>query len=237
MNINIERLLADKERELEVYISGLNDPRLRELLSDLAAIRRTNALAVNSEQGAPAQVAPLKVTTSPVVNQNGHQPPTATLTQGDAVVEILRKAGRPLHINDIAKEMPSFGLNPKKQNLVSIIVKDRKDRFTKKGGNVFALRPGYVSSQPSPTNGSSPFARAGFSLIGSVMALLPQLHAEFSQPVVYNMLRERHPEVAEHIQKASVATTLTKLAERGLIEVTDKGFGSEPRKYKSRVRN
>lgn len=234
----IDLKLAQKERELEEYLSGLSDPTLRQILSDINALRRTKELVADTPDESPAPAASQKT------SQNGRPslPSQAgTLTIGDAVVSILKKAGHPKHVNDIMYELAAhFGLHPKnKASLTSLIRKDRQKRFTSKGGGMWDLRE-KQSTKPADkavadthsSNGASPFNRAGFSLIGSIKELLPHLSGEFSQPVVYNKLRERHPEVADRIQKASVATTLRKLQEDGLLEVTYQGYGSEPRRYR-----
>jgi|GEM_PF-4480373 len=228
----IEQILTHKERELEDYLARLEDPTLRQLLSDIASLKRAKELLASASPAAPSHAA----------GQNGHSPtsatPTTVISQGDATEEILRKAGKSLSVEDVLKEFSQYGMTPQRENLISALRKDRRKRFSVINGVV-----SFRGNQAPPSNGhsatslpnasTSALARMGFSLIGSIKELLPQLNGEFSQPIVYKMLRERNPEVASLIQKASVATTLRKLQEDGLIEVTYKGFGSEPRRYKT----
>lgn len=233
----IDLKLTQKERELEEYLSGLSDPTLRHILADINALRRAKELVADTPEESPAPAVTQKASRS---SRPSPMAQTGTLTIGDAVVSILEKAGHPVHVNDIMRELATrYALHPKnKASLTSLIRKDRQKRFTSKGGGAWDLRekrgtkPVDKAAAHARGNGASPFNRAGFSLIGSIKELLPHLSGEFSQPVVYNKLRERHPEVAEHIQKASVATTLRKLQEDGLLEVTYPGYGSEPRRYK-----
>jgi hypothetical protein len=220
----IEQILGHKERELEDYLARVDDPTLRQLLSDIATLRRAKELLANAPQGTPSQA----------TRQNGHHATVNIMSQGDATVELLNKAGHPLGVDDVLKEMPKFGLDVKKDNLISALRKDRKKRFSIIN-NVVSLRGAKGANSHSAANGGPALARMGFSLTGSIKELLPQLHGEFSQPIVYKLLRERHPEVAGLIQKASVATTLRKLQDLGLIEMTYKGYGSEPRRYKKKA--
>ncbi len=235
----IDRHIAEKERQLDEYLSSLNDPRLRQMLSDLSALRRTKEIVAGATIVTP--LPPVAPSASAV--RNGHSVPPGVVTQGDAVVEMMSTTERPMHINEIMQELElHYQIKPKnKQSLLSNIRKDRQNRFKSRGGGFWTLRDKHViqpASESAPTrsgNGVSPFARAGFSLVGAIKELLPHLHGEFSQPIVYNKLREKHPEVAEYIQKASVATTLRKLELDGLIEITYQGYGSEPRRYKRKA--
>lgn len=236
----LDQAISQKGKELEAYLARFDDPTLKQLLSDISALKRTRELVADMSYPIPTNQA----------NQNGSRIPAPTLSQGDAAVEILIKAGRPMHLDEILSVMPQYGLHPKKANLESNIRKDRRERFRNLGGNKFALQAehGTLSvkqaehgmssvNQPS-SNGNgkgTSLPSIGFSLIGSIKNLLPNLDGEFSQPVIYNTLRELHPEVAPHIQKASVAGTLRKLLDNGLIEVTHEGFGSDPKRYKRKV--
>lgn len=85
---------------------------------------------------------------------------------------------------------------------------------------------------PQPTSRKRNSLPKGFSLTESIIALLPEIEGEISQPVIYDKLVAKYPEVAPFIQRASIATTLGKLEGRGFLEVTDKGYGSQPRLYK-----
>lgn len=225
----IDQALTRKEQELEDYLTRIDDPQLRQLLSDISALRRTRVLIESTPQTAPSQSVH-----SQEPNQNGHSALSGSLTQGDATVLILQKAGHPMHLNDIIREMSNYGLKPKKSSLVSNLRKDRRNRFKSMGRNTFGLRDAKasISGKAKSNTGDSPLSRMGFSLIGSIKSLLPKLGSEFSQPIVFKMLKELYPNAAPHIQKASVATTLRKLADDGLLEVTYKGYGSEPRRYR-----
>ncbi|MDQ3686866.1 MAG: winged helix-turn-helix domain-containing protein [Acidobacteriota bacterium] len=229
----LDQTISQKERELDEYLARVDDPILRQLFSDISALRRTREIVAGMSRVMPAHSTP-----SHAASQNGHSSQVGALTQGDAAVEILRKAGRPMHLNEILKEVPRYGLNPKKTSFVSNLRKDRRQRFKIMGGNVFALIEGHNTHSPSAvkkpsTSGSgNKLTRMGFSLVGSIKEVLPTLNGEFSQPIVVNKLRERFPEAAPLIQKSSVSTTLRKLAESGLIEVTHQGIGSDPRRYR-----
>lgn len=58
--------------------------------------------------------------------------------------EVLAKAGRPLHISVILKQIQNqFGVSVDRESLVSALTKRvaRKDRFQRTGPNTFALLP------------------------------------------------------------------------------------------------
>jgi len=234
MNI-IEHTLSQKERELDEYLLNINDPHLRQLLSDITALRRVSGIIANmpQEQAAPLQTqgAPLQEATS----QNGHHAQTVSMSQGDATEDILRKAGHEVSIDEVMKELSRRGIKAKKDSFVATLRKDRKKRFRVIGGNAY-LRS---ASGKHPTSGANSnresLASLGFSLMGSIRELLPQIRGEFSQPVIYKMLLEKYPHMAKHIQKASIATTLRKLSDDDVIEVTHQGFGSDPRRYRNKA--
>jgi hypothetical protein len=232
MNI-IEQTLNLRERELEEYLSRLADPHLRQLLADITALRRTRDIvaAMPQSQSAPLQVASQK----PASSQNGHHTQSAAMSQGDATEDIIRKAGHEVSIDDVMKELTQRGIKAKKDSFIATLRKDRRKRFRVIGGKAY-LRSAGSKTPTSGTNGNrESLASMGFSLMGSIRELLPQLRGEFSQPIIYKTLLEKYPHMAKHIQKASVATTLRKLSDDGAIEVTHKGFGSDPRRYRITV--
>jgi hypothetical protein len=67
------------------------------------------------------------------------------MSQVDMVYDILRAAGKPLHITEILKRIEStFGLQVDRESIVSSLVKKvrREDRFVRTDKNVFGLRQG-----------------------------------------------------------------------------------------------
>lgn len=229
MNI-IEQSLKARERELEDYLSKLDDPRLRELLSDITALRRASEIIANMPQ---AQSAPLQVASpSQATSQNGNHAQTVSMSQGDATAEILRRVGHGVAIDELLKELSSRGIKAKKDSFIATLRKDRRKRFSVIGGKAL-LRGEHGASSSTNGSGRSSLASLGFSLMGSIKELLPQLRGEFSQPIVYKALLDKYPHMAKHIQKASVATTLRKLSDEGVIEITHQGFGSDPRRYRN----
>jgi hypothetical protein len=151
------------------------------------------------------------------------------------VVEILESAGGPLHINKIIKEMEKYGVSTNKSRMIGIIGADRRGRFIRTGTSTFGLNPNPTPFAMSPSlarkRKDHPFP-ADFSLIESIQKLLQELEGEFSQRTVFEILVERYPEAAPYIDRASIAKTLNRLKERGLIEMTYVGYGIEPRRYK-----
>jgi hypothetical protein len=222
----LDQTLERMERELYAVLERSTDPKIMSLIGDIKSIKATKEIL--GRQG----TAPVRASLfSPTVTTNGRGNAAAPMTQGDAAAEILRKAGRSMHISEILGEMENLGIRPTSRvNLNGILVKDRRNRFINKGQATFALNPnarGATENKQKPLPGLP----RGFSLTESVKALLPDLKGEFGQPDIYKMLRERHPEAANRIQKASISTTLTKMVGRGLIEVTEMGHGSQPRQY------
>jgi hypothetical protein len=123
--------------------------------------------------------------------------------------------------------MPAYGFRGvKKVNMVSNMMKDRRKRFHNIGGNVYALRDS-AGAVKAESNGHA--QQVLFSLTTAIKQLLPRLEGEFSQPVLYDLLRRQYPQAK--IQKPSISSTLRNLESRGEIEVTHPGFGPDPRKY------
>jgi hypothetical protein len=67
------------------------------------------------------------------------------MSQVDMAYNILRKAGKPLHITEILDRIEkAFGQRLDRESVVSSLVKkvQRQDRFVRTDKNVFALKPG-----------------------------------------------------------------------------------------------
>lgn len=68
-----------------------------------------------------------------------------SMSQVDMVYDILRAAGRPLHISEILSRVEkSFGQQLDRESVVSSLAKkvQRQDRFVRTDKNVFALKQG-----------------------------------------------------------------------------------------------
>jgi hypothetical protein len=68
-----------------------------------------------------------------------------SMSQVDMVYDVLRAAGKPLHISDILERVEkAFGQRLDRESVVSSLVKKirRQDRFVRTDRNVFALRQG-----------------------------------------------------------------------------------------------
>lgn len=68
-----------------------------------------------------------------------------SMSQVDMAYNILRAAGKPLHITDILDRIEkTFGQRLDRESIVSSLVKkvQRQDRFVRTDRNVFALKPG-----------------------------------------------------------------------------------------------
>lgn len=66
-------------------------------------------------------------------------------SQIDMVQDVLRRAGKPLHITEIIERVhKSHGLKLERESIVSTLVKkvNRGDRFVRTDKNVFALKGG-----------------------------------------------------------------------------------------------
>ena len=230
----LDQTLERLERELYAHLERSTDHKVVTLLGDIRSIRATKDIL--RRQNAP------NVTEGRVfgtglfdakLETNGHN--QTPITQGDAAVEILTKAGHPLHINKILEDMPKYGIITTKVNLKSNLEKDRRKRFHNKGRAVFEINPnGRQSTENKQKSLSRP--QRGFPLKESIMEILPEIKGEISQPIVYRMLVDRHPKDAHRIQKASVSTTLSSLEQHGVIEITHQGFGSDPRRYRMKGR-
>jgi chemotaxis response regulator CheB len=230
MNI-IEQTLSQRERELENYLARLDDPTLRQLLTEITVLKQASQIVARVPQ---SQGAPLQAVVSQA-SQNGHHARPVAMSQGDATEDILIKAGHEVGIDEVMTELAQRGIKAKKESFIATLRKDRRKRFRVIGGKAY-LRSASDKQTTSNGNGSrESLASMGFSLMGSIKELLPQLPLEFSQPIVYKTLLEKYPHMAKHIQKASVATTLRKLSDDGVIKVTHQGFGSDPRRYKNAV--
>jgi macrodomain Ter protein organizer (MatP/YcbG family) len=68
-----------------------------------------------------------------------------SMSQVDMVYDVLRMAGKPLHISEILQRIEkTFGKQLDRESVVSSLVKKvrRQDRFVRTDRNVFALRQG-----------------------------------------------------------------------------------------------
>ncbi len=68
-----------------------------------------------------------------------------SMSQIDMVYDILRMAGKPLHISEILQKVEkNFGKQLDRESVVSSLVKKvrRQDRFVRTDRNVFALKQG-----------------------------------------------------------------------------------------------
>ncbi len=68
-----------------------------------------------------------------------------SMSQVDMVYDILRVAGKPLHISEILERVEkTFGRQIDRESVVSSLVKkvQRQDRFVRTDRNVFALKQG-----------------------------------------------------------------------------------------------
>lgn len=71
------------------------------------------------------------------------KPPEKSMSQVSIVLNILEKAGRPLHVSEIIAEADKvFGVKLERESLVSALSKKvmKKDRFIRTGKNTFALK-------------------------------------------------------------------------------------------------
>jgi hypothetical protein len=70
--------------------------------------------------------------------------PTKSMAQIDMVYDILRNAGRPLHISEIMPLVAKrHGVTLDRESIVSALAKrvSRKDRFVRTGPNIFSILP------------------------------------------------------------------------------------------------
>ena len=75
----------------------------------------------------------------------GKKPRGKSMSQVDMVYDILRTAGKPLHISEILDRVEkAFGRQIDRESVVSSLVKkvQRQDRFVRTDRNVFALKQG-----------------------------------------------------------------------------------------------
>ena len=73
------------------------------------------------------------------------KPERKGMSQVDMAFDILRRAGRPLHVNEIIERIDKLhGQKVERESLVSALVKKvaRGDRFVRSGKNVFGLKGG-----------------------------------------------------------------------------------------------
>jgi hypothetical protein len=224
------------------------DGRIAELQARRETLVNAAQIAEEEEEGegdivtkAPAPQTAKQPVASRQPPKRGDKRLKGGISIGDAVERILRNADAPMHWKDISSAIAKLGLRPSRQTLTSGLVRDSRKRFVRGERGMFSL-----ASQSTPRQGSLIEAvprRAssngyhgklpeGFSLIQAVTSLLPELHGDISQPVVFNELRARYPEAAHGIQKASIATTLTVLTKRNVLKVVGQGYGSHPKIYR-----
>jgi hypothetical protein len=238
--LDIDAAIAVLQDELCQKAESVDHPEIQELARKIKHLKKTLEIASAVYLAHPdlhhSNV--LQPAFSSNGNGNGHSPAAGSpvhKSQGDMVVEILESASGPLHINKIIKEMEKYGVSTNKARMIGIIGADRRGRFIRTGTSTFGLNPDPKPFAMSPSlarkRKNHPFP-TDFSLIESIQKLLQELDGEFSQRTIFDILVERYPEAAPYIDRASIAKTLNRLKERGLIEMTYVGYGIEPRRYK-----
>lgn len=234
--MNIEDAIRQKEKDLWEFLATIKMPTLDKILSDLQTLKRSQNILREMD---------VEVSAPPVIEKVGdNKPETAApispkqyATMGDAAVGMIKQAGKPMSLKDLHTGVLQLGFTPKtRTSFRSLLDKDRRARFEMLGGGMVGLSA-TAGDAVEASGGDAPkrrtLAEFGFSLKQSIIDLLPQLHGEFSQPIIYTKLCELNPEVAPYIQKASISATLTVLVKDGVIRETFKGLGSDPRRYEA----
>ncbi len=227
--IDINDAIANKEHELFCFLAKIRMPALDKIMADLNALRTTKAILAEMERQSRNPVNAVAAPSEDVSVTKPEMPAEPYGTMGDAAARILWEAGKAMTIKDIYAGVQASGFDPNRKSFRSLLAKDRRGRFTMLGGGKVKLSDGVETSRP--TERRRVLAEHGFSLKNSVIDLLPELQGEFSQPIIYKRLRELNPDIAEHIQKASVSATLQSLVKDGLIRETYEGQGSDPKRY------
>jgi hypothetical protein len=112
--IGLEDAIMEKEEIRDIIL----DTMLESLEAQVRALKKL--------RGSPAEKAPQK-----------------SRSQLGIVLDILAKAGRPLHVSEItAKAEEDFGMKLDRESLVSALSKKvmKGDRFIRTGKNTFALK-------------------------------------------------------------------------------------------------
>lgn len=157
-------------------------------------------------------------------------------TLADKVVEILREAGNPMHVDSILPKLSEAGFNSTKPTVVSALLKDRDRRFKALGNNVYELNEipaeatqdarAMLFGNENGANGeaSSNGHQSRFPLLQEVKSAVDAIDGEITQHAVYEWLRTKHPD-ATTLHPASVASALRRLTEAGQLRVIREKVG------------
>ncbi len=232
---DLQTIQASLEEELIDYLRKLSDPKVKHLLAALDHIKNARTT--------------VKINPSHVKPDGQPVMPDTPLTRGDACVEAIQEAKRPLHVEDLVDYVINCGFQTTRERLVGILKRDALNRFINKGGNVYTLneealaaskREYFQSTPGGPIRRRKKFkiADLGVTLKQAVLMEIAKFgDQEFDQPTILKLLHERFPKSAVSIQKTTVAVTLNNLAKDGVIETTFGGWGAKPKRYRNKLQS
>ena len=115
---------AQKTKKAKKRAKAKGKPRPR---AEKVSVDASSYASVTTEQEAPAWVDPKSLSGG------------AGMTIADAAEEILKKAGKPLHLKELAAKLGEYGKRNTTQGLSGNLNQDRLKRLVNLGGNMWAL--------------------------------------------------------------------------------------------------
>jgi hypothetical protein len=234
-----DAIQSELERELWAHLKTLKDAKLSHLIAAIDHVRHIRALGLSASEDKVEQKPP---SLSPDVTSISSTP-KVPLTRGDAAVLILQHAGIPLHADEIVEAMKQYDFETSRARLAWVLNHDQWGRFINIGNNVFkldaaalaAMATEYVREWPLRQRKTPRVKALKGSLKQAVVDAIATVEGEFDQPMIYELVRQQHPEAAMHIQRTSVSVTLSNLANKEkVIEVVSVGGGRVPKTYRKK---
>ena len=115
------------------------ESQITNLKEDIAALKRA-AVILGSQNGhrLPLPIPAIAERSARPKQRSG--PGKYEIPVGDAAEQVLKDAGRSLHLDEILKRIALLGTDPPRTSLESAMRKDSKARFVLKGKRVYDLR-------------------------------------------------------------------------------------------------
>lgn len=154
-------------------------------------------------------------------------------TIGNITEKLLRKAGNPVHTDEIQQELERNELPTNRKTLLTSLREDKRKRFINLGDSRIDLNPTPLDLAPRPKKD-----KMNTGLMAAIRDAVQDLNGqEFTIKDVRENLIEKHPKIGEKTKDnyASVSAVLNKMFRDGKLQIIRKGTGSEPNLYKKLV--
>jgi len=212
---NLKKQYDDKLQEVSRVESAVEVIRAR--LKIESSTDSKDKISNENEFDQPAETLP----ELPDQMQKYDEKNQSSITLNDGCEHILKWVRKPLHVDDLVKELEMLGRFTSKRSLNSTLIQDGKKRFVLLGENIFDLR----SRQPlslfpelpdksivtrKPKTGKR--KTRGFVLIDAIRDIIKELNGkEFLASEIFEKLQTKFPSEIAESRRRSVNSTLNNL--------------------------